>query len=95
MGLVVRMRPTYQRRIHSSRHRSFRSLAKVFPKMIGEFLNICGRNVQQCCFCCVFGSCHSKAKFLVTLGQWTQKKASFKSNTEDQALVDHRVASNV
>ena len=95
VGLVVRMPPTYRRKIHSSRHRSFRSLAQVSPKMIGGFLNLCGRNVQRCCFCCVFGSCHSKAKFLVTLGQWTQKKVSSKSNTEYQALVDRREASNV
>ena len=54
--LVVRMLPTYWRRIHSSRHRSSRSLANISPEMIGGFLNLCGRNVQRCCFCCVFGS---------------------------------------
>ena len=41
--LVIRMLSGYWRRIPDSRCRSFRSLAKVSPKMVGEFLNPWGR----------------------------------------------------
>lgn len=56
------MSSTHCRSIPSSRCRSFGSLAQVSPKTVGKFLNPWGRTVQQYCFCCMFGSCHSKAK---------------------------------
>lgn len=46
----------------SSRCRSFRPFAES-PQRWWGVLNAWGRTVQKCyCFCCVFGSCHSKAK---------------------------------
>ena len=88
------MASPYWRRVSSSRCRSFRSLAKVSPRMMAKFLNTWGRTVQQ--NRCVFGSCHSKAKISCDSGaNGIQEKTSFKSNTEYQVLVDSRVASRV
>ena len=97
VGLVIRMWSAYWKRVASFGCRSFRSLAKVSPKMVGEFLNPWGRTAQQyCCVCCVFEPCHPKAKISCGVGvNGIRKKASFKSNTEYRVLLDRRVASRV
>ena len=97
VGLVIRMLSACWRSVPSSSCRSFRSLAEISPKIVGKFLSHWGRAVQQyCCSCCVFGSCHSKAKMPCDSGaNRIQKKASFKSNTEHQVLEDGRVTGKV
>ena len=93
--LMIRMLSAQWRRVPSSRWRSFRSLAKVSPKVVeGTFWTSEGRTVQQYCFCYMFGSSHWKAKLPYESGtHGVQKKSSLKSHTEYQALVNSRVVS--
>ena len=58
-----------------------RSEAKASPKMVGAFLNPCGRRVQvSCCLLPPMGSSHSKAKMGCDAGaRRIQKKASLRS----------------
>ena len=96
VGLVIRMSSTTGKGI-SPPDVDFLDLQLNSPKMAGEFLNSWGSTVQQYCFYCEFGSCHTKATISCDSGanRMQKKVTSFKSNTECQVLVDNRVASRV
>jgi hypothetical protein len=65
---------------------AYKSHARAVPKMVGEILKSCGRQVQMNC-CCPpnWGSSHWKGKMSwLTGANWMKKNAAFKSNYEKQ-----------
>ena len=88
---------TYWSKSPSSNIKFLRSLANISPDKVGEFLNPWGRTVQQCYWTtCASGSCHSKANSCCdpsAIGM--QKKAPFKSKTENQLYSPRIVVSRV
>ena len=74
VGLAIRMSSAYWRRVSFSRGRTFRSLAKLSPKMGWEFLHPWGQTARKYCFSCMLSPATHKPKFLVTLGLMEYKR---------------------
>ena len=83
--LVINMSSTYYRRTPDFNRISLKSLANTSPNIVEEFLNPCDSRVQQYwSMAFVSRSCHSKVNnSWASSSAGMQKKASFKSKTEN------------